>query len=213
MVLPDPTAIERLKAQWRAEMRRRLAAMPESDRMAESCRICEVLAGSLPWRRARVVLLYAPLPGEPDVRPLWRRALEEGRQLALPRYDPVRDAYVPALVTRPEEDLCHGRYGVKEPRPELPALGWDEPDLIVVPGLAFDPWGARLGRGGGHYDRMLRLTHGFRCGVAFRCQWTGRLPALPHDVRMHAVVTAGGWFEVELKGPEPPGQDPAVSTR
>jgi len=193
-------AAESLKLRWRAEMNRRLNAMDEAQRAEESQRICEHLLGSTVWRRARVVTLFAPMRTEPDVRPLWFRALAEGKVLTLPRYNLETRDYSPAVVTEPERDVVRARFGIEEPRADLPSVGWEEPDLLIVPGMAFDRRGNRLGRGWGYYDVLLARTRGFRCGVAFRCQYIERVPVLPHDVPVHAVVTASGWFELTGAG-------------
>lgn len=187
--------LEAWKAHWRSEMRRRLAALSPEIRRAESFRICEHVRQSQPWQEARVVLLYAPLDVEPDLTSLWVAAFDSGKVVALPRYDPVLGEYLPARITHPQQDLAPGRYGVLEPRAELPAWSWGDLDLLIVPGLAFDRAGRRLGRGKGHYDRMLARAAGFRCGVAFRCQIVETVPAGAHDARVHAVVTAGGWMD------------------
>jgi 5-formyltetrahydrofolate cyclo-ligase len=111
----------------------------------------------------------------------------EGKTLAVPAWRVGSGAYRLARIDG-RTDLAPGRMGILEPvRPE-----WlDTVDLIVVPGLAFDECGGRLGHGGGHYDAMLAaLWNGpVRVGAAFDFQVVGRVPTDRGDERMDAVVT------------------------
>jgi len=78
----------------------------------------------------------------------------------------------------------------------LGQLGGDEappPDLVLVPGLAFDRHGHRLGRGGGFYDRWLEKTGLPTIGLCFSCQLVDAIPCEPHDIHVHAVLTEEGF--------------------
>jgi 5-formyltetrahydrofolate cyclo-ligase len=70
-------------------------------------------------------------------------------------------------------------------------------DLALVPGLAFDASGRRLGHGGGHFDRLLARTAGLRAGVAFEVQMVRRVPVDAHDVNMDAVITDKRKYEIK----------------
>jgi len=70
-------------------------------------------------------------------------------------------------------------------------------DLILVPGVAFDLCGCRLGRGGGFYDRLLAETHGVKCGIAFDEQITGEVPTGEHDLQMDFILTPTRCVETE----------------
>ena len=89
-----------------------------------------------------------------------------------------------------ENELAEGTYGIREPVPEARAVEAPGPDLILVPGLAFDLRGGRLGKGKGFYDRYLAGVRGFRAGLAYDVQITDKnLPLDAHDQTMDAVVT------------------------
>ncbi|MCS7089678.1 MAG: 5-formyltetrahydrofolate cyclo-ligase [Verrucomicrobiota bacterium] len=195
MGYPGESVFEQ-KHRLRIELRSRLASFPPEQRRAESQAICSWIVANDAWQRSRTVLLFAPLQTEPDVSPLWELALRRGKILTLPRYDATRDCYVPAVVPDPNRDLRPGLYGVREPRPELPLVPWEALDLLVLPGLAFDLQGRRLGRGGGHYDRILQLARGLRCGVAFTCQLLEQVPTEPGDMPVQVLVTLNGWMEL-----------------
>jgi 5-formyltetrahydrofolate cyclo-ligase len=76
-------------------------------------------------------------------------------------------------------------------------------DLALVPGVGFDADGRRLGRGRGHYDRLLAQVAGTKCGVAFDEQMAPEIPVAPHDVILNRIVTPTRWLEV-------PGQRPIL---
>jgi 5-formyltetrahydrofolate cyclo-ligase len=105
---------------------------------------------------------------------------------------------VPVAVTSLDEGIAPGRHGLREP---VGGTVIDPKDLgvVIVPGLAFDERGNRLGRGGGFYDRFLATTPAFRIGVCFEVQLASSVPAGPLDVPMDAVVT-----ERRVIRPNPP---------
>jgi len=86
------------------------------------------------------------------------------------------------------EELVIGRFGILEPRADAPPAGISF-DLILVPGIAFDRNGGRLGRGRGYYDRFLACASGFVSGVCFDDQLVSEVPCEPHDARMDAIIT------------------------
>lgn len=139
------------------------------------------------WREARTVAAYAPLPGEPDLRPLdWADAM----RLLLPRIE--GDNLVFHHVTRPA-DLRPGAFGVPEPDPaSCPVADASVADIIIVPGLGFTVGGARIGRGRGYYDRFLASLppRVLRVGVCFREQIVAELPREPHDEAVDIVLAA-----------------------
>ena len=95
-----------------------------------------------------------------------------------------------------EADIVTGRFGIREPRTGCARLSLKRLDLILVPGIAFDLDGHRLGRGRGYYDRLLGELQGARCGVAFDQQIVDRVPIEPHDMRLSCIVTPTRWQSV-----------------
>jgi 5-formyltetrahydrofolate cyclo-ligase len=90
------------------------------------------------------------------------------------------------------DDMCVGVFGVLAPDASLPAVSFASGDLVVVPGVAFDGRGARLGQGGGYYDRTFPLDSGPAvqlCGMAFEVQIEDSVPTTSHDRGMDAIVT------------------------
>jgi 5-formyltetrahydrofolate cyclo-ligase len=104
---------------------------------------------------------------------------------AMPRVDGHRmiaHVYDPARVVR-------HRFGMLEPTPESQVVDPGDIDVVLVPGVAFDRRGGRLGFGGGYYDRFLPRTQALRVGISHTMCLSDRLPCDPHDARMHWVVT------------------------
>lgn len=186
------TDVAAAQAAWRARMKARLAVLSAGERRAASAALREALAAAACWRGARTVAAYCARDDEPDLQPLLERAAAEGRQLALPRWNAAAERYELARVRDFAADCVPGRFGIPEPRPELPAVDVWSLDLALVPGVAFDACGRRIGRGGGFYDRLLAGFAGDRCGVCFTEQVVPGLPAQLHDVRMSYLATPAG---------------------
>jgi 5-formyltetrahydrofolate cyclo-ligase len=94
-------------------------------------------------------------------------------------------------------ELATGPFQVREPVAACPVVPLNRLDLALVPGLGFDARGGRLGRGKGHYDRLLAGFAGMKTGVAFDFQILPEVPREPHDIALNAVVTPTWWLEVK----------------
>ena len=150
---------------------------------------------------------YWPMNDEFDPRPLLHALHDRGHSCGLP----VAVAKGKPLIFRswrPGATLRTGRYNAQEPSPEAPSI---VPDIVLLPLLAFDDHGYRLGYGGGHYDRTLRsLRHSGRCvsavGIAYAAQ---RVDVVPHhgdDERLDWVVTEqGAWKTLASPSADEPG--------
>jgi len=143
------------------------------------------------FRRAEAVAAFFPFGAEPDLTPLF-----SAKPFLLPRFRPESGSYDLALVEDFKRDLLPGKYGIPEPRPELPAAEEEfrkNRVLFFVPAVACDRAGTRLGRGGGWYDRLLVGVKTAPAAVIYHCQFSAEaLPFSPHDVPMGAVVTEKG---------------------
>jgi len=184
---------EQQKAALRQRVRGALRNLSPADRLAGSIQACARLRQEAVWREATWVLLYAPMPDELDVWPLLQAALLAGKQVALPRFDPVQNRYLACHVLNPNDDLQDGHYGIREPRDTCPVVRLNQLDFVVVPGVAFAMDGRRLGRGKGVYDRLLTSVRGSKCGAGFDEQVVDDLPVEPHDVRLDCILTPTRW--------------------
>ena len=178
------------KTALRESLRKAIVAISEDEAGAWSEQLCRKVAASEPWKAARTVMMFAPVAGEPNLRPLAVEILKRGR-LCLPRVDWVQKRMEAAAVQDLDRSLILGRNNIREPRPECPVVPPGEIDLILVPGLGFDRSGRRLGRGGGFYDRFLAdpAVRAVRCGVLFDCQLVENIPAEPHDIHVNFLAT------------------------
>lgn len=188
------------KSQLRQEMRRILQGISAEARIQCSKGVCQQLERHDAWRQASSVLFYAALGDELDLGNLLETALLEKKLVALPQFDPGTGAYRASAVTTPVRELRAGRYGIPEPDSSASLIPLKQLDLILVPGLAFDLNGRRLGRGGGYYDRLLEHVNGLKCGVAFEAQLRDCLPIEDHDVLLNCLVTPARWLEFHGDG-------------
>ncbi|MBI4436243.1 MAG: 5-formyltetrahydrofolate cyclo-ligase [Candidatus Omnitrophica bacterium] len=143
------------------------------------------------FRRSHTVMFYVSLPEEVDTYRMIRLALRLGKRVVVPSLEGRRIR--PAEVLDFKKDLSPQRFGILEPRSGRRRLvSSREIDLVVVPGIAFDAKGNRLGRGGGYYDRFLKRFKGRipLIGLAFRFQRVIKLPTSLRDVPVSAVITA-----------------------
>ena len=177
------------KAALREQVRARLKAMPSAQRAELSARLVARLLAHRIWIEARSVLLFSPIAGEPDVRSLISEALNTGKLPALPGFDAATQDYSARLIRDAEKDLVTGQFGILEPSSSCEPAPLKRLDLVLVPGVAFDAQGRRLGRGKGFYDRLLAQVSGLTCGVAFDEQIVEAVPVEPHDVRLTCILT------------------------
>ncbi len=154
----------------------------------ESRIICELLTGSKLWKDSQHILMFVPMKDEPDISPLHQLALREGKHLYLPRYDPMKEVYGIAEIHNPERDLQVGKYGILEPVTQYTTK--ENIDMTLVPGLAFDRAGCRLGRGKGFYDRLLIDLPGIKCGICWSWSLQTSLPVEPHDCHVDFLAAS-----------------------
>jgi len=186
------------KAALRREMIRRREELDPVERERLSREVQEAVVRSEPFQRAKVVFLYAAFRGEVGTDRIAAAALAAGKRVLLPR------------VGRKPPRLCLREYGGGPSALVPSAFGgagadpaWAQADpgsvdLAVVPGVAFDPAGRRLGYGAGFYDRTLPAIragnpNAVAVGLAYGFQVVPGLPVDPHDAPLDAIATEAGW--------------------
>jgi 5-formyltetrahydrofolate cyclo-ligase len=184
------------KATLRSRLRAELKSLSPEARAA-SADLCARIQASPAWQNARAVLLFFPVPSEPDIAPLLADALAAGKLLALPRFNAAANAYEAVRVIDTVRELATGPFQVREPVAACPVVPLNRLDLALVPGLGFDARGHRLGRGKGHYDRLLAGFTGMKIGVAFDFQIVDEVPCEAHDIALDAVVTPTRWLSAK----------------
>ena len=189
--------IKEAKQALRKQVRAELRHMEPGEQAAASAQARALLAAQALWKTAQWVLFFAPLPGELDIWPLLSEALSAAKRVALPRFVSETRNYEPCQILDPRLDVEVGQLGIREPLRRCAPLPPTRLDLILVPGVAFDLHGHRLGRGKGYYDRLLRGLGATTCGVAFDQQIVAGIPVEPHDVRVNRVLTPTRWIQME----------------
>jgi 5-formyltetrahydrofolate cyclo-ligase len=184
-----PADLEVAKRRLRCEMAARRRGVRRDVLEAAGREVAARLAGCPAFLAARRIAFYAALPDELPTRACFEAALERGCCALFPAVEGER-----RLVFRPVErweDLRPGRYGVPEPPKTGPAVRPTKADLVLVPGVAFDADGHRLGRGGGCYDAAFPpgASAPLLYGVGFEFQVLDAVPHGSRDRRMDAIVT------------------------
>lgn len=141
-----------------------------------------------PWfLEAKSVLGYWAIGTEPVLTPVLEACLSMGKTLALPRCG--ANGTMTARQVLFLNQLEPGAYGIMEPPENLEVIEPETLDLILTPGMAFSPTGARLGRGKGYYDRFLARTQGKTMGICFESRMFASIPMEEHDRFVDAVLT------------------------
>ncbi|WP_455963202.1 5-formyltetrahydrofolate cyclo-ligase [Bacteroides bouchesdurhonensis] len=150
-----------------------------------SAKILAALEAHPAFRAANTVLLYHSLNDEVDTHDFIRKWSNK-KQILLPVV--VGNELELRLYTGPK-DMQISNYGIEEPMGEA-YTDYESIDFIVVPGVAFDQKGNRLGRGKGYYDRLLpHIPSAYKAGICFPFQLVEEVPAEPHDIRMDIIIT------------------------
>lgn len=188
------------KAALRAELLERRRAMTSAERDAAALAIAQHAAATPAIVRARRVAVYLSMASEPGTGPLIALLLDRGAEVVAPvsRRDHTLDwALVDRSVLESDGSTVTASIGMAEP--VGPRLGPDTPsgcDLIVLPALATDHAGHRLGRGGGYYDRALAEVDAPRCALLFAHELLPEVPHESHDVSVQMALTPHGLFRV-----------------
>ena len=152
-----------------------------------SLSICQTLLSHSAIKQANTILLYASLPDEVQTNTLLATLLKQKKRILLPVV--VDETSLELREYKGKEELETGAFGIEEPKGKA-FTAYSVIDVVVVPGMAFDSYGNRLGRGKGYYDRLLSLLpHAYKIGIAFPFQIFTSIPVTPHDIIMNEVIS------------------------
>jgi 5-formyltetrahydrofolate cyclo-ligase len=154
----------------------------------------EALLASRLWSASPVLVLFLAIRDEISTSLLLRRGLEQGKPVYVPRCRGCPPGIMSLRRFREEDSPELSRMGIPEPPASAMIITPEDLEraLIVVPGLAFDAQGFRLGYGGGYYDRLLAGPHGKAVGLCFQMQLVDEVPREPWDRAVDALATEGG---------------------
>ena len=181
------------KRELRRGMQSRLEWQSQEAAKAASREVCALLMDADPIARAGIVGLYASVQWEIDVMPLVEDTRGMERAFVMPRWNSETTNYEFALFESLDQ-LRAGRFGIAEPSSAAPRADFGARDVVLVPGLAFSPSGARLGRGGGYYDRLLGDCSAVKIGVCLDCQLIDGVPRDVWDQTMDFIATPTQWI-------------------
>ena len=186
--MADTHSVEEKKRELRREFSARRNAISAADKAVFDAEICDNIRSLPIFRETESVAAFIPLGAEPDLSPLF-----SGKRLFLPRFNTQQGVYEMVAIEDIKRDLLPGKYGIPEP---LPALTAADPEflasrvLFLVPAVACDRSGNRMGRGGGYYDRLLSGVKLPAVATIYSCQLTANtLPGTAHDIPMGMIVT------------------------
>lgn len=200
MTNPASQAIEAAKRAIRSENRRRINAMDLAARAAADADIRKALSEWSPIRGKGVVCGFLPLPGEPDLRPVLRDFLNQGMRIGVPEVVPSPEPTLRILEVMTASDLdttMASHLGTRVPSAGR-VLRSEEVSTVLVPGMAFDRRGGRIGRGRGFFDAFLHSVKGHACsiGVAYEVQIVPKVPFDAHDEPVDCLCTERGIVRV-----------------
>jgi 5-formyltetrahydrofolate cyclo-ligase len=199
----SPSNAERKRA-LRAEMLAARMRLPPAARAAASRALAGRVASLPAFAAAGTVALYPAMGAEVDTAEIARLAQAAGKRLAWPRLEAAGLRL--GFAACAPGDLVPGPFGTRAPPPGAAPVPLEEIDLMLVPGLAFDASGQRLGRGRGHYDATLAALPGraARIGLCFEAQLVPEVPREGHDAPLDAVITERRVIRPDRASAEPP---------
>src|SRR5262245_31182192 len=180
------------KPGWRRAILAAISALDPGERSGQERSLIAAFPDLPGWTAAETVLLYvSAFPEELETREILACAFDAGKRVLCPRVDRAARQLRLHVLADPETELRPGVLGIPEPRADLPEVSPESVDWVLVPGLGFDERGFRLGRGAGHYDRLLaRLRPDAVCwALCLSCQLVPQLPVEPHDMPLDGITS------------------------
>ncbi len=185
------------KAHLRRCLLSKRAAFTALEVQKKSAGIATRICALSTFRTSQTIMVYMALAQEVQTARIIVEAKRQNKRIVAPVVQgPMLAAVELSLDSVP---LCRGPYGIFEPRWSGHVVPPEEIPFVVVPGIAFDRQGGRLGFGKGYYDRFLQRMPdtAYYCGLAFAMQIVPRVPRMEHDVCMHGVVTEQEFISCE----------------
>ena len=186
------TTLNDEKARLRKEVLARRDRLTTAQRVLRSADILQKLFELEAVRSATWIHFYVSCGGEVETTGMIAHALSRGKRVTVPKMEPGSKQLILSELKDPVRELTAGPKGIPEPRPEVfRPVETGMMDLFVVPAIAFDERGNRLGQGAGYYDRLLAGISGRIpiVGLAFELQIVKEIPVGDHDVKVTWIVT------------------------
>lgn len=174
------------KAELRRSLIRQRMEISTIEKAERSARIAQRVLALSAYKNAENILMYAAVRNEVETHGLIRQAISDGKRIYLPVTRGRRK--MDAVRIQDRAELVAGRLDIPEPK-DGAIISPAEIDLVLVPGVAFDRTGARIGYGAGYFDAYLKNVRCAKLALAFDAQILERIDAEPHDVRMDGIIT------------------------
>ena len=196
------TPIKREKDAIRKEFSLKRDSIDKIEKEERDKKICKTATSLMSFRHAEIILLYAPIKSEIDVMPIFKEALEKGKKVAFPKCN-VEERTMKFHFVTSEDDLEVCAYGIREPKEHMPVYDPEETKgvaICYVPGLAFDPYGYRLGYGKGYYDKFMNKFTGCTIGLTYTELITAQpLPKGRFDNHCDIMLTEKGIKQLKIE--------------
>jgi len=174
------------KQELRSKIKKERGALDPEFMKKVSETICERFTKTSLYKDAKTIAVYMSIKNEVDLMPLIKRAFEDEKNVLVPVINPINDEIFLAHLNC-GDTMKQGLFGIPEPENAIRAKA-EKVDVMLVPGLAFDYSGARIGWGKGYYDRLSLGMDAILVGVAYEFQICGTMETEPHDVKMHYII-------------------------
>lgn len=180
-----PLDVTMMKSEIRKRIREKQSIISVRDQQTACTAISERLFALPEFKDARTVCVYASMPDEIDTGPIISTLFRLQKTVAVPK---VTGDTLSLRSIESADDLVSGAFGIPEPVSQR-TIKPDDVDVYIVPGIAFDRSGGRIGRGKGYYDRLLAGLAVYKIGLALDSQIIAKVPTSSYDVSMTAVIT------------------------
>jgi len=181
------------KTRIRKKILAKLWMQDKAERVVKSDKIKRRLFKENCFKNAESVMFYVSKSYEVDTANMIEEALKKGKRVIVPVTNPKEKKLIPSEIKCPNKDLAKGLFGIREPKKEcIKAVNIKDIDMVIVPGIAFDDEGNRIGHGQGYFDRFLKYLPKKTptIGLAFKLQLVRRIKVLPWDIPVTKIITA-----------------------
>ncbi len=180
------------KAELRVSLLSQREALSPDTIAYASKKVCRTLSEHPHIQKAQSIAAYLPFKNELNPWHFIHDCLHQKKNIYIPRYNPENNSYSLAQLTE-KTVFVKGKYGIPEPGHKSLTLSMEQAltaiEAWVIPGVAFDKTGARLGMGKGYYDRFLNNSTGLKIGICFRFQYLESIPQDDWDVKMDTIFS------------------------
>ena len=184
------------KKELRSKFRKLRASVSETEKRLLDDALCKNIILSSEFKKAKTLLCYFPYGSEPNILPIAEKALAEGKQVAFPIITDTENKKMSFHIIPSLDNTVLGAYGIKEPPKDAPLALLDTDTLCILPALAYDARGNRLGYGGGYYDRFLSKFTGTSVLAIYSFLYADSLPTDGFDKKADIIITEKGVLDI-----------------